>query len=182
MYNSHCILISCIFLLLRKNVTPLHHKKLTGSRFEVYSGHIQEISKAVEIGIAPLLVNTCDIVAGVSEEIECVAKLVFKVSKDPMLIVQPKNPQKWKDATLAALCAQSKAARRKWKESGSRQHGSIFEEKCKLRRVVRKRIRFCAAQAERSNEGRCLLPGTTAVFNYLQEREESTLNSTLRVK
>jgi len=29
-----------------------------------------------------------------------------------------KKPHKWKDATVSALCAQSKAARHTWKENG----------------------------------------------------------------
>ena len=50
---------------------------------------------------------------------------------------------------LSWLCAQSRAARAAWKEAGCPGEGPVFEEKCRLHRAVRKRVRFCAARSER---------------------------------
>ena len=58
-----------------------------------------------------------------------------------------KKPRKWKDATLSALCAQSRAARQTWKENGCPIEGPLYDEKSRLRREIR-RLRYCAAQAE----------------------------------
>ena len=55
---------------------------------------------------------------------------------------------------LTTLCSQSRMARSKWKEAGSPCDGSLYEEKCKLRQAVRGRVRFCAAQRERSRISR----------------------------
>ena len=63
--------------------------------------------------------------------------------------VQPRKPRRWKDDTLTVLCAQSQSAWRAWKEAGCPSEGSLFEEKCRLRRAVKRRVRFCAAKAER---------------------------------
>ena len=65
-------------------------------------------------------------------------------------VFQPKGTQRWRDPTLAALCVKSRLARGKWKAAGSPREGSLFEEKCKLRREVRRRVRFCAAQRKKS--------------------------------
>ena len=65
-------------------------------------------------------------------------------------LIQPRKPQRWKDDTLTALCAQSRSAHRAWKDAGCPSEGLLFEEKGRLRRAVRRRvIRFCAAKAER---------------------------------
>ena len=64
-------------------------------------------------------------------------------------LIQPRKPRRWKDDTLTALCAQSRSARRAWKNAGCPSEGSVFEEKGRLRRAVRRRVIFCAAKAER---------------------------------
>ena len=64
-------------------------------------------------------------------------------------LIQPRKPQRWKDDTLTALCAQSRSARRAWKDAGCPSEGLFFEEEGRLRRAVRRRVRFCAAKAER---------------------------------
>ena len=47
------------------------------------------------------------------------------------------------------MCAQSRAAQAAWKEAGRLGKGPLFDEKSRLRRAVRKRVRFCAARSER---------------------------------
>ena len=60
-----------------------------------------------------------------------------------------KKPKKtFKDATLSALCSQSRSARQKWRENGSKPEGPLYDEKCRLKREVKKRLRYCTAQAE----------------------------------
>ena len=59
-----------------------------------------------------------------------------------------KKPRKWKDSTLSTLCAQTRAARHTWKVNGCRNEGPLHQEKGTLRREVKKRLRYCAAQAE----------------------------------
>ena len=64
------------------------------------------------------------------------------------LIQHREKTQKWKDPTFTAVCAKSKMACRIWREAGSPREGPLYDEKCCLRRTVRKRVRFCDAQAE----------------------------------
>ncbi len=47
------------------------------------------------------------------------------------------------------LCAQSRAARAAWRAVGSPSEGPLSEEKNRLRRAVRKRVRWFAARSER---------------------------------
>ena len=47
------------------------------------------------------------------------------------------------------MCAQSRAARAAWKEAGRPGEGPLFDEKSRLCRGLRKRVRFCAARSER---------------------------------
>ena len=59
--------------------------------------------------------------------------------------------RRWRDDTLSCLCSQSRAARLAWKQAGCPGEGLLFEEKSRIRRAVRRRVRvrFCAARAER---------------------------------
>ena len=53
-----------------------------------------------------------------------------------------------RDDTLSCLCSQSRAARLAWQQAGCPGEGLLFEEKSRIRRAVRRRVRFCAARAE----------------------------------
>ena len=60
-----------------------------------------------------------------------------------------KKATRWRDKTLSSLCAQSKVARDSWLRASRPLEEVLFEEKCRLRRAVRRRVKFCAARAER---------------------------------
>ena len=55
-------------------------------------------------------------------------------------LIQPRKPQRWKDDTLTALCAQSRSARRAWKDAGCPSEELFFEEEGRLCRDVRRRV------------------------------------------
>ena len=114
------------------------------------SGLINSFSHEIKKCITPLLKDCCTSVQQVNEEIQSVAKLLRDKAQDILPTVQPKGVKHLKDSTLASFCSQSKAAREKWKKAGRPHEGKLFDEKCQLRRAVRRRIRFCAAQKERN--------------------------------
>ena len=64
-------------------------------------------------------------------------------------LVSGRKNKVWKDKQLSDLCEGSWQARKLWVEAGRPQGGPLYDEKCRLRRDVRKRVRFCAARDER---------------------------------
>ena len=102
----------------------------------------------VQTGLAPLLNNVYEDIEQLDEEIDLVARMLVDAAERQLSLVLPKRPRKWRDNTLSCLCAQSRAARSVWKQAGCPGEGPLFEEKSRLRRAVR-RVRFCAARAER---------------------------------
>ena len=76
----------------------------------------------------------------------CVCVSVTAMRSLPLL--QHKKKPRWKDTTLTSLGAKSRLAHQAWREAGSPADGTLYNEKCQLRRAVRKRVRFCAAQDE----------------------------------
>ena len=84
-----------------------------------------------------------------SQEVGEFAEMLVETAERLLPRVQPKGHSKWKDDILSRLCAQSSAARKAWKLAGTPSEGPLFEEKGRLRRAVRQRVRFCAARAER---------------------------------
>lgn len=90
-----------------------------------------------------MLIGVYDNADQVSGEIEEVAGLLTDAVEKILPCTQPRKKSRWRDDTL------SRAARVAWKEAGCRTGGPLFEEKGRLRRTIRKRVRFCAAQSER---------------------------------
>ena len=80
-----------------------------------------------------------------------------------------KKPRKWKDATLSALCAQSRAARQNWKENGCPKEGPLYDEKGRLGREVKRGQDIVLPKLKTDvsfSETRCLPPHTHVVSNY----------------
>ena len=113
------------------------------------SGAIADYMMEVQARLAPLLNSLYSDGDQMSEEIEQVARLLSDAADRILPYVQPKRKSRWRDATLSCLCAQSCAARRAWKVAGCPTDGPLYEEKGRLRRAVRRRVRFCAARVER---------------------------------
>ena len=113
------------------------------------SGALDMFASEVQVRLAPLLVGVYDDPDQMSREIELVAGLLTDAAEKLLPHVQPRRKAKWRDDTLSHLCAQSRAARAAWKEAGRPGEGPLFDEKCRLHRAVRKRLRFCAARSER---------------------------------
>jgi len=82
-------------------------------------------------------------------EIALVAGMLVDAAERHFPLVHPRRPTRWRDDTLSCLYTQSRAARAAWKEAGCPLEGPLYEEKGRLRRAVRRRVRFCAARAER---------------------------------
>ena len=113
------------------------------------SGALDMFASKVQVRLAPLLVGVYDDSGQMSREIELVAGLLTDAAEKLLPHVQPRRRARWRDDTLSCLCAQSRAARAAWKEAGRPGEGPLFDEKSRLRRAVRKRVRFCAARSER---------------------------------
>ena len=83
------------------------------------------------------------------QELRHVCWLLVDAAEKTLPHVQPRRKRKWWDDALSCLCAQSSGARRSWVDAGRPSTGTLFTEKNRLCRVVRRRIRFCAARVER---------------------------------
>ena len=89
-----------------------------------------------------LLLNTShESVQDVDQELKYVARVLCDEKTLPL--IQPTKPQRWKDDTLTALCAQSRSARRAWKDAGCPSEGPLFEEKGRLRCKEEDQILCC---------------------------------------
>ena len=104
------------------------------------SGALDVLMSEVQGRLAPLLIGVYDGPDQINSEIELVAGLLTDTAEKLLPCVQPRRKAKWKDDTLSQLCAQSRAARAAWKEAECPGEGPLFEEKCRLRGAVRKRV------------------------------------------
>ena len=84
-------------------------------------------------------------VEDINRELEFIYLFFVGVS-DGDIKVESQN--RFKDATLSTLCAQSSLARCKWTEEGRPTDGPTYEGNCGLHHALRKRVRFCAAHEE----------------------------------
>ena len=66
-------------------------------------------------------------VQDVDQELKYVARVLCDAAEKTLPLIQPRKPQRWKDDTLTALCAQSRSARRAWKDAGCPSEGPLFE-------------------------------------------------------
>lgn len=93
----------------------------------VKSGEINEYRRLVEQQLSGLNSHAC--FEGM-EDIEAAISHLSDTLKDAAAKSLPekcyKKPRKWKDATLSALCAQSRAARQTWKENGCPKEGPLL--------------------------------------------------------
>ena len=113
------------------------------------NGSLEAFTAEVQTRLEPLLLGIHDNTNEISGEIEHVAGILTEVAEKLLPCIQPKKRTRYKDDTLSRLCAQSHAARAAWRGAGSPTDGPLSEEKNRLRRAVRKRVRWCAAKAER---------------------------------
>ena len=92
--------------------------------------------------MAPFLNNTYDGAQLVDDEMRHVAWLLTEAAMKTLPQVQGRKTSKYWDATLSCLCVQSRVARKAWLEAGCPSEGPLHEEKGRLRRAVRRRVRF----------------------------------------
>ena len=117
-------------------------------RQAISSGDIDIYRETVAKHVDRLASNSYDCVEEVEKELNYVGKLLCDTALRTLPRVQHPSRQRWKDSTLNTLCSKSRLAHKAWREAGSPADGALYDEKCRLRRAVRKRLRFCAAQAE----------------------------------
>ena len=114
------------------------------------SGALDAFTAEVQTRLGPLITRVYDSAEMVNSEIEQVTRLLTEVAEELLPCVQPKRRSRFRDDVLNRLCAQSRAARAAWRDAGSPPNGPLSEEKNRIRRAVRKRVRWCAARTERS--------------------------------
>ena len=85
----------------------------------------------------------------IGAEIEHLAGILQDCAAQLLPRIQPSKRKKWRDDILSGLCAKSRLARAAWKDAGCPPDGPLYEEKCRSRRAMRTRIRWCAAKSER---------------------------------
>ncbi len=113
------------------------------------SGALDVFTDEVQTRLRPLFTGVYDSAEMISSEIERVAGILTEAAEELLPSVQPRKKSRFRDDTLSRLCAQSRAARAAWRAAGSPSEGPLSEEKNRLRRAVRKRVRWCAARSER---------------------------------
>ena len=101
-----------------------------------------------EVQSKPFLNSTYDEAQQVEDEMRHVAWLLAEAAEKTLPQVQGKRTSRYRDNMLSCPCVQSRVARKAWRKAGGPSDGPLYEEKGRLRRAVRRRVRFCAATAE----------------------------------
>ena len=151
----------------------------------VSSGDIENYRQEVAKCLNRLANNSYDCVEEVERELYYVSKLLCDSAVRSLPLLQHRKKLRWRDSTLTALCAKSRIARKVWREAGSPSNGPLYDEKCHLHRAVRKRVRFCAAQAEnRRIQRRDLLfsSGDKGHFGLPQRKKRFTQSFSVMVR
>ena len=104
------------------------------------SGALDSFTAEVQTRLWPLITRVYDSAEMVNSEIEQVTRLL---TEELLPCVQPKRKSRFRDDVLSRLCAQSRAARAAWRDAGSPPDGPLSEEKNRMCRAVRKRVRWC---------------------------------------
>ena len=99
--------------------------------------------------LEPLFNGVYDNAVMIGDEIEQVATILQQSAIRLLPSIQTKRERKWRDDVLSGPCAKSRQAHAAWKSAGCPSEGLLYEEKNRLKRAVRKRIRWCAAKSER---------------------------------
>ena len=88
-------------------------------------------------------------VGDVERELNYVGKLLCDTAVRTLPLSLHSKKTRWRNSALivCSVCTEQKACK-SWKDAGSPTEGPLYDEKCHLCRAVRKRVRFCAAQAE----------------------------------
>ena len=118
------------------------------------NGSLEIFSEEVITRLEPLFTDVHDSADTICSEIEQVATVLTEMAESLLPCVKPKRKSRYKDNTLSCLCAQSHAAHVARRDAGSPSVGPLSDEKNRLRRAVRKRVRWCAAKAERMRNQR----------------------------
>ena len=115
-------------------------------------GSIEHYSRQVRCAIAPLLSNTFLSINEVDAEIQHVAGILKDAALDCLpQIKQKKNKKFIADLDLSALCKQSKAAWKRWKNADRPRSGGLWLEMKKSKRAVKEKISACRARKERAD-------------------------------
>ena len=117
-------------------------------RLAILSGDIETYRNTVADQLNRMASNGYECIEKVEKELNFVCNLLFDSAQRTLPHVRQSQRQRWNDSTLTTVCSESRQVRNAWKKAGTPAEGPIYDEKCRLRRAVRKRIRFCAAQAE----------------------------------
>ena len=117
-------------------------------RLAILSGDIETYRNTVADQLNRMASNSYECIEKVEKELNFVCNLLFDSTQRTLPHVRQSQRQCWNDSTLTTVCSESRQVRKAWKKAGTPAEGPIYDEKCRLRRAVRKRIRFCAAQAE----------------------------------
>ena len=113
------------------------------------SGEVEDYVSEVNDRLAPLLNNSYDDVDQLDREIRHVAWLLTDAAKETLATCSGKKKCWHRDDELKTLCAQGRDVKRAWREAGCPGDGVLYDQKILMRRAVRKRVRVCAAKAER---------------------------------
>ena len=128
-----------------------HSSKINWEK-AITSGAITVFRNAVDTEISPLLNKSYDNCTKINSEINLVCESVCRLADDilPKFNTQKKpNRNYFKDEQLNQLCKDSKAAWRRWRDSGRPQSGVLFTEKITCKKKVQSRLNLLKAKKER---------------------------------
>ena len=104
------------------------------------TGKVDDYISEVQSKMAPFLNSTYDEGQQVDDEMRHVAWLLAEAADQKTLPqVQGRRTSRYQDNTLSCLCAQSRVARKAWREAGCPSDGPLYKEKGRLRRAVKER-------------------------------------------
>ena len=107
---------------------------------------LQAFQSKVAFRLKPFISRTRGNVDHIDSVIQHVAWLIFDAAGKTLPHIKPKKARRFKDRTLSQLCAKSKEAWNIWCANGKPSNGPLYEEKCAMRKVVRK---LCSSMEER---------------------------------
>ena len=111
-------------------------------------GALEGYREEVKNRLTPFLNSVYSSVQEIGSEIGQVSSILVECGLHTLLLTNGRRRHRWKDEVLNSLCAQSKNAWKVWAKAGRPPSGPEFDEKCRLRREVRWRVRFCAASTQ----------------------------------
>ena len=106
--------------------------------------------KEVKERLNPFIGRSRSNIDHIDDELKHVAWLISDAAgRKTLLHFTTRKTRRFNDMALTQLCAKSKEAWRTWQDNGRPLSGPLYDTKNEARKLVKQRIKFCAAMKER---------------------------------